>query len=128
MALVPTLTLNDTTTFSDTINFSVTDSLTVVAPAQSLSLITVDTTGANNIIVPAANAKVYTYVRHTGTTDGSTGTSQLLLVETTGDVQFGSLKAGEFMFLPHYSGGSTGVQLESASGNIQVEYAYWTVS
>ena len=68
MALIPTLTINDSTTFSDTINFSVTDSLTVVAPAQSLSLITVDTTGANNIIVPAANAKVYTYVRHTGTT------------------------------------------------------------
>jgi hypothetical protein len=128
MALVPTLTLNDTTTFSDTVNFSITDSLTVTAPAQSLSTIVVDTTGANNIIVPAADAKVYTFIRHTGTTDGSTGTSQLLKVETTGDVQFGSLKAGEFMFLPHYSGGSTGVQLESASGSIQVEYAYWTVS
>ena len=128
MGLKPTLTLNDTTTFSDTINFSITDDLTVTAPAQSLSTIVVDTTGANNIIVPAANAKVYTFIRHTGTTDGSTGTSQLLKVETTGDVQFGSLKAEEFMFLPHYSGGSTGVQLESASGNIQVEYAYWTVS
>ena len=56
--LSPTLTLNDTTTFSDTINFSVTDDLSVVAPAQSLSLITVDTTGANNIIVPAADAKL----------------------------------------------------------------------
>jgi hypothetical protein len=57
MALVPTLTLNDTTTFSDTVNFSITDSLTVTAPAQSLSTIVVDTTGANNIIVPAADAK-----------------------------------------------------------------------
>lgn len=128
MALVPTLTIKDTTTFSDEINFSVTDSLTVTAPAQSLSTIIVDTTGANNIIIPAADAKVYTFIRHTGTTDGTTGTSQLLLVETTGDVQFGSLKANEWMFLPHYSGGSTGVQLQSASGAIQVEYAYWTVS
>ena len=128
MALVPTLTIKDTTTFSDEVNFSVTDSLTVTAPAQSLSTAIVTTTGANNIIVAAADAKVYTFIRHTGTTDGSTGTSQLLKVETTGDVQFGSLKAGEWMFLPHYSGGSTGVQLESASGNIQVEYAYWTVS
>lgn len=128
MALIPTLTIKDATTFSDEVNFSVTDSLTVTAPAQSLSTAIVTTTGANNIIVAAADAKVYTFIRHTGTTDGSTGTSQLLKVETTGDVQFGSLKAGEWMFLPHYSGGSTGVQLESASGNIQVEYAYWTVS
>ena len=43
MALVPTLTLNDTTTFSDTINFSVTDSLTVEAPAQGLTLATITT-------------------------------------------------------------------------------------
>ena len=126
--LKATLILKDSTTFSNELNFSVTDSLTVTAPAQSLSTAIVTTTGANNIIVAAADAKVYTFIRHTGTTDGSTGTSQLLKVETTGDVQFGSLKAGEWMFLPHYSGGSTGVQLESASGNIQVEYAYWTVS
>ena len=127
MALVPTLTLNDTTTFSDIINFSVTDSLTTAAPAQALSLETVTTTGGNHIIIPAATAVAYLFVRHTGTTDGSTGTAQILKVENTDNEAFAGLGAGEFMFIPfNHAGASVGVQLEAASGNIQVEYAYWT--
>ena len=128
MALIPTLTIKDATTFSDEVNFSVTDSLTVTAPAQSLSTAIVTTTGANNIIVAAADAKVYTFIRHTGTTDGSTGTSQLLKVETTGDVQFGSLKAGEWMFLPFcHHAGNVGIQFQvNHASNVQMEYAYWT--
>ena len=127
MALVPTLTLNDTTTFSDTINFSVTDSLTTASPAQALSLETVTTTGGNHIIIPAATAVAYLFVRHTGTTDGSTGTAQLLDLENTDNEAFARLGAGEFLFMPfNHAGASVGVQLQSASGNIQVEYAYWT--
>ena len=127
MALVPTLTLNDTTTFSDIINFSVTDSLTTAAPAQALSLETVTTTGGNHIIIPAATAVAYLFVRHTGTTDGSTGTAQLLDLENTDNEAFARLGAGEFLFMPfNHAGASVGVQLQSASGNILVEYAYWT--
>ena len=127
MALVPTLTINDTTTFSDTVNFSVTDSLTVTSPAQSVSLETVTTTGGNHIIVAAATAVVYLFVRHTGTTDGSTGTAQLLDIEDTDNVAIARLGAGEWAFFPwNKAGASKGVQLQSASGNIQVEYAYWT--
>lgn len=127
MALVPTLTIKDTTTFSDEVNFSVTDSLTVTAPAQALSLETVTTTGGNHIIIPAATAIAYLFVRHTGTTDGSTGTAQLLDLENTDDEAFARLGAGEYLFMPfNHAGASVGVQLQSASGNIQVEYAYWT--
>tara|TARA_R110002096_G_scaffold318499_1_gene512842 strand:+ start:174 stop:563 length:390 start_codon:yes stop_codon:yes gene_type:complete len=127
MALVPTLTLNDTTTFSDVINFSVTDSLTTAAPAQALSLETVTTTGGNHIIIAAGTAVAYLFVRHTGTTDGSTGTAQLLDLENTDNEAFARLGAGEFLFMPFcHAGASVGVQLQSASGNIQVEYAYWT--
>ena len=127
MALVPTLTINDTTTFSDIINFSVTDSLTTAAPAQALSLETVTTTGGNHIIIPAATAVAYLFVRHTGTTDGSTGTAQLLDLENTDNEAFARLGAGEFLFMPfNHAGASVGVQLQSASGNILVEYAYWT--
>ena len=125
--LTPTLTLNDTTTFSDAINFTVTDSLTTAAPAQALSLETVTTTGGNHIIVAAGTAVVYLFVRHTGTTDGSTGTAQLLDIEDTDDVAIARLGAGEWAFFPwNKAGASKGVQLQSASGNIQVEYAYWT--
>ena len=127
MALVPTLTIKDTTTFSDEINFSVTDSLTTTAPAQSLSMEIVTTTGGNHIIIPAATAVAYLFVRHTGTTDGSTGTAQLLDLENTDNEAFARLGAGEWLFMPFcHAGASVGVQLQSASGNIQTEYAYWT--
>ncbi len=127
MALVPTLTIADSTTFSDVINFSVTDSLTTTAPAQSLSMEIVTTTGGNHIIIPAATAVAYLFVRHTGTTDGSTGTAQLLDLENTDNEAFARLGAGEWLFMPFcHAGASVGVQLQSASGNIQTEYAYWT--
>ena len=125
--LTPTLTLTSSDITSDELNFSVTDSLTVTAPSQSLSTVVADTTGANTILKAASSAVTYIFIRHTGTTDGSTGTSQLLALENTDDTQFGSLKAGEWCFIPHLSG-SLGIQLQSASGSIQAEYGYWTAS
>jgi len=127
MALIPTLTLKDSTTFSDEVNFSVTDSLAVIAPSRSLSLETVTTTGANHIIIPASTATAFLFVRHTGTTDGSTGTAQWLDLENTDNEAFARLGAGEWLFMPFsHAAASVGVQLQSVSGNIQVEYAFWT--
>lgn len=126
MALIPTLSLKDSTTFSDEINFSVTDSLVVTAPAQSTSTIIAATAGANSIIVPASSAGQYLFVKHTGTTNGTTTATAVVLVENTDDTQFGTLKAGEFLFLPHKSA-SLGVQVQASSA-VQVEYAYWTIS
>ena len=121
MALVPTLTLNDTTTFSDKINFSVTDELTVKAPSLSLSTIIVDTTGANNIILPANdNKQTWLFVRHTGTTDGSSSATAHVDIELTGNVAIGTLKPNEWFWFPHCgNGGSTGIQLQSVSGAVQ---------
>lgn len=128
MALVPTLTLTDSTTFSDVINFTLTDSLTVTAPAKSLSLQIATATGGDNIIVAAGTAIVYLFVRHTGTTDGSTATSQLVDIEDTDDVAFARLGPGEFLFMPwNKAGASKGVQLQVAhASSVQMEYAYWT--
>ena len=127
MALVPTLTLTDSDSFSDEVSFSVTGSLTIAAPAQNTSLETVTTTGGNHIIIPAATAVAYLFIRHTGTTDGSTGTDQLLDVENTDNEAFARLEADEWLFMPFcHAGASVGVQLQSASGNIQTEYAFWT--
>jgi len=128
MALVPTLTLTDSTTFSDVINFTLTDSLTVTAPAKSLSLEIATATGGNHIIIPAGTAIAYLFVRHTGTTDGSTGTSQLVDLENTDDEAFARLGPGEFLFMPfNHAGASVGVQLQVAhASNVQMEYAYWT--
>ena len=129
MALVPTLTLTDTTTYSDDISFSLTDSLTVAAPAQALSLINATATGGNNIIVPTTGgAIVYLFVRHTGTTDGSTGTAQQVDIEFTTDEGVARLSAGEFLFMPiSHAGIDVGVQLQVNHASIvQCEYAYWT--
>ena len=129
MALVPTLTLNDTTTFSDTVNFSVTDSLTVIAPSSSLSTIVVDTTGANNIIVAANdNKQTWVFIRHTGyAADGTTSTANHCDIEITGDVAAGTLKPGEFCFFPFCgNGASKGVQLQAVSASVTMEYAYWS--
>ena len=119
MALVPTLTIKDTTTFSDEINFSVTDNLTTTAPSSSLSTIAVTTTGANNIIQPSTDGQTrYVFIRHAG----GSGT---INVELTGDVIVGKLSVGEWMFMP-VGGHSLGVQLQSSTGTINAEYAYWT--
>tara|TARA_R100001463_G_scaffold104798_1_gene159336 strand:- start:56 stop:460 length:405 start_codon:yes stop_codon:yes gene_type:complete len=128
--LTPTLTLHSSDSTSDQLSFSVSDQLTVVAPSVSLSNVIVDTTGANNIIVPANdNKQTWVFVRHTGTTDGSTATAQHCDVELTGDVAIGTLKAGEWFWFPHCgNGGSTGIQLQSVSGSIQMEYGYWSDS
>ena len=130
MALIPTLSLKDTTTFSDEINFSITDSLTVKAPSSSLSTIIADTTGANNIIVAAnADKQTWVFVRHTGTSDGSSSTAAHCDIELTGDVAVGTLKAGEWFFFPFCgNGGSVGVQLQAVGSAVQLEYAYWSDS
>ena len=128
--LIPTLTLTSTDASSDELSFSVMDSLTIKAPSTGLSTTIVDTTGANNIVVPTnADKQTWTYVRHTGTTDGSSTTTAHVDIEITGDVAVGTLKPGEFFFFPFCgNGGDKGVQLQSVSGNIQVEYAYWSDS
>jgi len=117
--LVPTLTLTDSTTFSDEISFSVTDSLTTTAPSSSLSTIGVTNVGANNIIQPSLDGQTrYVFIRHAG----ASGT---INVELTGDVVIGKLSVGEWMFMP-VGGHSLGVQLQSSTGTINAEYAYFT--
>ena len=128
--LIPTLTLSSSDATTDLLNFSIVDNLTVKAPSQGLSTTVVDTTGANNIIVPANdNKQTWVFVRHTGTTDGSTTTAAHCDIELTGDVAIGTLKPGEFFWFPHCgNGSSTGIQLQSVSGSIQMEFGYWSDS
>ena len=126
--LTPKLTLESTDATSDALSMSVTDSLTVGAPSVGLSKINATATGGNNIIVPAGTAVTYLFVRHTGTTDGSTATAQMVDIEDTADVAIARLAAGEWAFFPaNKAGGSTGIQLQVAhASEVQCEYAFWT--
>ena len=128
--LIPTLTITSTDATSDELSFSVTDSLTVTGPAVNLGLVVVDTTGANNIIVPANdNKQTWVFIRHTGTSDGTSSTSAHCDIELTGNVAIGTLKANEWLWFPHCgNGGSTGIQLQAVGSAVQVEYGYWSDS
>jgi ribosome-associated toxin RatA of RatAB toxin-antitoxin module len=131
--LTPTLTLVSTDAASDELNFSVTDTLTVKAPARGLSTVVATATGSQSVIIPASTAIAYLFIRHTGTTDGSTDTVRQVDVENTDDEAFARLSAGEWMFIPfNHAEASIGVQLHvqhsSPSDVVQMEYAYWTKS
>ena len=126
--LIPTLTLTSTDATSDTLSLSVSDSLTVVAPTVGVSKINATATGAETKIVPEGTAIAYLYVKHTGTTDGSTATAQLVDVEFTTDEAIARLGAGEFLFMPvNHAGADVGVQLHVAHASVvQMEYAFFT--
>ena len=124
--ITPTLTITSTDASADeTLSLSVTDSLTTGQVFKGISRTVVSTVGASNIIQPdTSGATYYVYIKHTGTTDGSTATTENLGVELTGDTPFAVLAPSEFCFVP-VGGGSFGVQIQSASGSIVAEYAYW---
>jgi hypothetical protein len=127
--LTPTLTLTSTDISSDALNLSVTKALTVTAPNVGISKINATATGGSNIIIPAGTAISYLYVKHTGTTDGSTATAQLVDLEfTADDIAFARLGAGEFLFMPfNNAGASDGVQLQvNHASVVQMEYAFFT--
>ncbi len=123
--LTPTLTLTSSDVTSDALALTVTDTLTTGQYVTGISRVTVDATGANNIIQPRTDGQTYyLYVKHTGTSDGSTAVTTTLNVELTGDVVIGKLAAGEFMWMP-VGGHSLGVQLQASSSTIVAEYAYF---
>ena len=124
--LTPSLTLTSSDATSDTgFTFTVTDTLTLGQDFKGLSRKAITNVGANNIIQPTTDGQTYyLYVKHTGTSDGSTAVTTTLGIELTGDTVFGKLAAGEFCFIP-IGGHSLGVQLEASSGTIVAEFAYF---
>jgi hypothetical protein len=129
--LTPTLTLTSTDATTDQLSFSVTDNLSVTAPIQSMSKVVATATGSGTIIAPASTGIRYLFVRHTGTTDGSTATVRQVDVEFTTDEAIARLSAGEFLFMPvHHAEANVGVQLHvqhsSSDDVVQMEYGFFT--
>ena len=130
--LVPTLKLTIAKSdggIQDNMSVAVTDSVALKAPPQGPGIVTAGATGSNCIIVPATTESVYLYVRHTGTSDGSSSTTDEVDVENRDNEAFARLKPGEFLFLPFcHAGASVGVQLHSQGSNVQCEYAFFTAT
>ena len=129
--LTPTLTLTSTDATTDQLAFSVTDSLSITSPLQSMSKVVATATGSDTIIAAASTGIRYLFVRHTGTTDGTTTTVRQVDVEFTTDEAIARLSAGEWLFMPvHHAEANVGVQLHvqhsSSSDVVQMEYGFWT--
>jgi|TARA_R110000796_G_scaffold161004_1_gene277752 hypothetical protein len=117
MALIPTLTIKDATTFSDAINFSLTDSLTVTAPAQGLTKVTITTADNQELVDEAVSGVKYFFAKNTDSTN-------FVVLQTTGSVQYARLSPGEFCFFPINDG--AGLEARADTASCILEYAYWT--
>ena len=118
MALIPTLTIKDTTTFSDEINFSVTDSLTVTNPSIGISKIVITTADNQELVDEAAGSAIYYfYAKNTDTTN-------FVVLQTTASVQYARLSPGEFCFFPINA--AAGLEARADTASCVLEYAYWT--
>jgi len=116
MALIPTLTLTDSTTFSDEISFSVTDSLTVTAPAQGLTKVTITTADNQELVDEAVSGVKYFFAKNTDA-------SNFVVLQTTASVQYARLSPGEFCFFPINDG--AGLEARADTASCILEYAYW---
>ena len=116
MALVPTLTIKDTTTFSDEINFSITDSLTTGTPSQSLTKVTITTADNQELVDEAESGVFYFYAKNTDSTN-------FVVLQTTASVQYARLSPGEFCFFPINDG--AGLEARADTASCILEYAYW---
>ena len=116
MALVPTLTIKDTTTFSDEVSFSITDSLSVEAPAQGLTLATITTADDQELVDEAVSGVFYFFAKNKDA-------SNFVILQTTASVQYARLGPGEFCFFPINDG--AGLEARADTASIELEYAYW---
>jgi|TARA_R100001460_G_scaffold5057_1_gene14067 hypothetical protein len=114
--LTPTLTLNDSTTFSSTINFSVTDTLSVEAPAQGLTKVTITTADNQELVDDAVSGVFYFYAKNHDS-------SNFVILQTTASQQYARLSPGEFCFFPINDG--NGLEARADTASIELEYAYW---
>tara|TARA_R100000742_G_C4245558_1_gene64556 strand:+ start:48 stop:407 length:360 start_codon:yes stop_codon:yes gene_type:complete len=116
MALIPTLTITDSTTFSDIINFTVTDSLTTGTPSQSLTKATITTADNQELVDEATSGVFYFFAKNHDTTN-------FVILQTTGSVQYARLSPGEWCFFPINDG--AGLEARADTASCVLEYAYW---
>ena len=125
--LTPKLTLTGTAAdFGNVISLEATTSLTIIEPFVGFSRITATTTGSESIIVPSLSDTRYVYIRHAALNQAwAAETSAKVKVETADSTAIMELKANEFAFFPFFVQGASTLQLETDSGTVQVEYAFF---
>ena len=124
-----TLNVNLTLTSTDisnneALNLDVSDELSVTDPFIGLAQVAATTTGGDSIILAASSNVKYIYIKHTGVDAGGSAVTSTLKVESADGTHIQELHQDEFMFAPIKA--SQLIQLESSSGTIVAEYAFFT--
>jgi len=114
--LTPTLTLTSSDATSDSLSLSVTDSLTVTAPSVGISRLTITTADNQELVDEATSGVFYFYAKNTDS-------SNFVVLQTTGSVQYARLSPGEFCFFPVNDG--NGLEARADTASCVLEYAYW---
>jgi len=114
--LTPTLTLTSSDATSDSLALSVTDSLTVTDPSVGISRITITTADNQELVDEATSGVFYFYAKNIDTTN-------FVILQTTGSVQYARLSPGEFCFFPVNDG--NGLEARADTASCVLEYAYW---
>ena len=111
-----TLTLSSTDAVSDTLSMTVTDSLTTTTPNIGISRVTITTADDQELVDEAASGVFYFYAKNLDTTN-------FVILQTTGSVQYARLSPGEFAFFPVNDG--NGLEARADTASCVLEYAYW---
>ena len=115
--LTPTLKLQSTDATSDAaFSVIVTDTLTVEPPQVGMSRITITTADNQEIVDEATSGVFYFYARNIDSTN-------FVVLQTTGSVQYARLSPGEFCFFPVNDG--NGLEARADTASCVLEYAYW---
>ena len=114
--LTPTLTLTSTDVSSDTLSLSVTDSLTTAEPTVGISRKTITTADNQELVDKDISGVHYFYAKNMDTTN-------FVILQTTGSVQYARLSPGEFAFFPVNDG--NGLEARADTASCVLEYAYW---
>ena len=111
-----TLTLSSTDVTSDTLSMTVTDSLTTTTPSIGISRVTITTADNQELVDEATSGVFYFYAKNLDTTN-------FVILQTTGSVQYARLSPGEFAFFPVNDG--NGLEARADTASCALEYAYW---
>ena len=112
------LSLSSSDVSSDTLSFTVSANLTTAAagPNQGLSRKTITTADDQELVDEATAGVYYFYAKNTDSTN-------FVILQTTGSVQYARLSPGEWAFFPVNDG--NGLEARADTASCVLEYAYW---
>ena len=111
-----TLTLSSSDATSDNLSLTAVDSLTIGAPIQGISQVTITTADNQELVDDGTSGVFYFYAKNTDSTN-------FVILQTTASVQYARLSPGEFCFFPINDG--AGLEARADTASIILEYAYW---